>query len=351
MHRNSALIKTLFFLLAVSCRSVAYPQYAQARQSASPTLFQYLVEQDVSRITISADFTTLFTERKKPLLLDAVAVLEKDGVYFDTMELKIELRGRNRRKVCEFPPLRLDFSKDRLAKKGLSEIGDKLKLVTHCNDEYGSEYLLREYWGYRMYNEITPFSFQAHLAHIRYVDTGAPDGKTIESLAFLIESEEELAARLRSTNEDLWGMLPNEMEPGSYHRSILFQYMIGNDDWGLTMPRNISFFKMNDGGLPVVIPYDFDFSGLVNAPYAVANPNYDGKTVLDRVVIEPGASKQDLEAAANDFFQARDQILNCYENCKWMTEDSKRHMDDYLVDFFEELERSRKIERLFLSRR
>lgn len=351
MNPNNTLSRTLFVLLAISGHFAAYSQSTQAHRSAPPTLFQYLVEENISRLTISADFTTLFTERKIPHLLDAVAVLENNGDHSDTMELKIELRGRNRRKVCDFPPVRLDFSKDRLAKRGLSEIGDKLKLVTHCNDDYGAEYLLREYWGYQMYNEVTPLSFQVHLVQVRYVDTGAAGEPMQESLAFLIESEEELAARLHSTNENLWGMLPNQMEPGSYHRSLLFQYMIGNDDWGLTMPRNISFFKMDNGRPPVVIPYDFDFSGLVNAPYAVVNPNYYGKTVLDRVVIEPGASKKDLEAAANDFFQVKDQILNCYENCEWMTEDSKRHMHDYLVDFFEELERSKRIERLFLSRR
>lgn len=350
MNPNNTLSRTLFLLLAISGHFAAYSQSTQAHRSAPPTLFQYLVEENVSRLTISADFNTLFTERKIPHLLDAVAVLEKEDSRFDTMELKIELRGRNRRRVCEVPPMRLDFSKDRLAKKGLSEIGDKLKLVTHCNDGYRTEYLLREYWSYRMYNEITPLSFRVYLVQIRYVDTGAPDEPMNESLAFLIESEEELAARLHGTNENLWGMLPNQMEPGSYHRSILFQYMIGNDDWGLTMPRNISFFKSNDARPPVVVPYDFDFSGLVNAPYAVANPNYNGKTVLDRVVIEPGASKQDLEAAANDFFRAKDQILNCYQDCEWMTEDSKSHLRDYLLDFFEELGKTKRIERLFLNR-
>jgi hypothetical protein len=49
----------------------------------------------------------------------------------------------------------------------------------------------------------------------------------------------------------------------------LFEFMIGNTDWFIQNRHNLEFVVVPGHNLLVPIPYDFDYSGLVNAPYAV----------------------------------------------------------------------------------
>ena len=48
----------------------------------------------------------------------------------------------------------------------------------------------------------------------------------------------------------------------------IFQYMIGNLDWSVLKSHNIALFRREDGTI-IPLPFDFDYSGLVNAEYAV----------------------------------------------------------------------------------
>jgi hypothetical protein len=55
-----------------------------------------------------------------------------------------------------------------------------LKLGTHCRDQGDyPQYVVREYPVYRMFNVLTPRSFRARLADVKYVD--AASRKTIET--------------------------------------------------------------------------------------------------------------------------------------------------------------------------
>jgi len=313
------------------------------------TIFQYLVDKEINRITITTDFTRLAAARNENLKLDATVVLEAPDYFQETMDVNVELRGRNRRLICNMPPLKLDFSKKQLTQKGLRKKGDKLKIVTHCIDEYEEEYLLREYWAYRMYNELTPLSFQVHLVRIRYVDTSNSGEEVDDQLAFIIESKEELAERLGGEEEDLWGLTRPDVDKISYQNTLLFQYMIGNDDWSMESPHNMAFIKPSNGEAPLMVPYDFDFSGLVNAPYARPNPKWGALSVLDRIPMGAFASKTDLQSTLNDFLKLKDNGLKCFEECAWLSERSKKRIDKYLTGFYKQVENTKKIERIFLT--
>lgn len=345
-------LKRLFYCMSVSAALLVFPfsSWTQALTSdAAPTIFQYIVEKGVTHMTITTDFTTLTTERNEDHSPHATLTMEGPNYFRETMKIKVELRGRNRRLVCDMPPLKLDFSKKRLAERGIGEDGDKLKLVTHCADEYQEEYLLREYWAYRLYNELTPASFRVHLIKIRYIDTADPNVKNREQMAFILESKEELAKRLGGEDEDFWGLKPEEVDKESYYNTVLFQYMIGNDDWGMESPHNLAFVKLPDDAPPIIVPYDFDFSGLVNAPYAKPNPKYGGFSVLDRIPIGSFESRDDLEATLDGFQQTRATGLKCFEECAWLSDRSKKRMEKYLEGFFRQVENQKKIERLFLD--
>jgi len=73
---------------------------------------------------------------------------------------------------------------------------DKLKLVTPCHDSRGSyqEYVLKEYLVYKTLGILTPVANRVRLVEITYEDI-EDDYDTRTTIAFLIESAEQMAAR------------------------------------------------------------------------------------------------------------------------------------------------------------
>ena len=65
----------------------------------------------------------------------------------------------------------------------------------------------------------------------------------------------------------------------------LFEYMIGNTDWAVTVSHNTRLMLSKDDTLskPYVVPYDFDYSGLVNTYYSIPDEKLEIETVTQRV--------------------------------------------------------------------
>ncbi len=85
--------------------------------------------------------------------------------------IKVRVRGKSRRRVCTFPPLRINFAVDDTT-QSITEGQDKLKLVTHCRKNKSAELdILQEYAAYRIFNLVSDVSYRVRLLHITYTDT------------------------------------------------------------------------------------------------------------------------------------------------------------------------------------
>jgi hypothetical protein len=233
---------------------------------------------DVVALTIRAPFGDIFGHRSDESEEYAgVVVIRGRSAEHDTVEVDIRTRGHTRlqKRICRFPPLRLDFPKSRVA-GSLFEGQDKLKLVTHCQDdrEEYEQYVLLEYLIYRVYNMLTPLSFHVRLAHITYEDSGG-DRDTVTRDGFLIEHQDAAAERTGWSYLVAPQVPPDVIDPENLALIGVFQYMIGNPDW--------SAFRAGPGrsecchntkpigthvGPVFSLPYDFDISGLMNTRYA-----------------------------------------------------------------------------------
>lgn len=77
-----------------------------------------------------------------------------------TVNIEVAPRALTRRRICDFPPLKVYFDKQDM--KGTELRGNKsLKLVTYCgvNRKY-EQYYIKEFLVYRIYNLITDYSFR-----------------------------------------------------------------------------------------------------------------------------------------------------------------------------------------------
>src|SRR5205823_11076206 len=97
----------------------------------------------------------------------------------------------------------------------------------------------------------------------------------------LIEEDEDVAKRMEGrlvTQKELFRRLHRD----TFTLVALFEYMIGNLDMSIVTQHNFKFVQLPDGSV-YPIPYDFDYSGLVDAAYALPPPGLHITTVRDRV--------------------------------------------------------------------
>lgn len=312
------------------------------------TIFQKLVNDNITQLTLTADFDFLIQNKKLNDEHTAKLTLSTEDDSITTLNIKIRPRGVYRRRFCDSPPLRLNFDKQDLDSLGLNADFDKLKLVTHCMDnESAEQVLLREYWTYKLYNNLTPNSFKVHLIKIKYVNINDPSEQT-EHLAFLIENNNEMAQRIGGKIVERYGMTPSKLMTSTHQNAMMFNYMIGNLDWHIERNRNVKLVEVpHEKGL-VVVPYDFDMSAFVFPSYARLNPDYKQVRFTDRYCVGRFSSKVALTETIQKIQTLQPAILSAFKECPHLNDDSKYSMAKYLKSFFKPLGKERKWNNIFL---
>src|SRR5512141_782165 len=259
--------------------------------------------------------------------------------------VKLRTRGIWRLKNCEFPPVRLNFNRDNV--KGTVFAGlNKPKLVSYCRDDDTYEqYIIQEYQAYRIYGMLTNASHKARLLHITYTDSAA--GKVQATrIAILLEEPEELASRFGTTLMKEKGAGPEFMEP--FHNALLgmFQYMIGNTDWSIFALHNIELLAQPDGNV-IPVPMDFDFSGIVNARYATADPKLNISGVRERLYRGYCGPPEEWTKAIELFRQKKDWIYGLYADSvgKLMRKDLVQNTLKYYDEFYKTINDSHAVKR------
>jgi hypothetical protein len=258
-----------------------------ATNSAAQSLFE---SHDTLEVRIEAPLTTFAKKRSDVDYLDGTFSYTDAMSESRSFDLKLRARGRYRRqkKTCNFPPIRLNFKTGQV-EGSLLEGEDKLKLVTHCQNRRAKneQYVLREYMAYRILQILTDRSFGARLLRISYVDN-EKDGATMTKYGFVIEDDDNIGQRLGMEALDVRSLEYRQLDAGQTNLINLFQYLIGNTDYSLIrgpLDDNCchNSVPFSDGNDTYSIPYDFDFAGLVNAPYADPNPRLNLRNVRTRL--------------------------------------------------------------------
>jgi hypothetical protein len=269
----------------------------------------------------------------------------------DTVSLDVALRTRGifRLKQCAFPPLRLDFPKSRV--KGTMFAGqDKMKLVTHCraNQSPYEQNILQEYVLYRIFNVLTDRSLRARLAHVTYRDTTGHD-EPLTRYGVLLENEAQLARRLRATVVTSTKVHDLLIEADDGTLVAVFQYLIGNTDWSTWGLHNITIVRDTAaGGGLFAIPYDFDFSGVISAPYATTAPQLPIKTVRERLYRGFCQPDSVLLPVLARFRAAKDSIYALYRSVPDLSERNVKQALDYFDEFYRVIDDPRAVRREFV---
>jgi hypothetical protein len=308
-----------------------------ASGNASP-----LFEDDaVLQVKLSGPLSTLIKNKKNRVEYPFTLTIGANVI-----DMQVRVRGNSRLVVCRFPPLRLRFPEGDVTDTVFDGQG-KVKLVTHCKSDSvrAENNVLDEYLVYRLFNLVSSSSYRVRLLQLSYEDT---DGKLkdLDRLyyGFLIESDQELASRAGGQIAEITGVRYSLLDQDQTALMSVFQYLIGNTDWSLltaynadTCCHNVDLFDVEGRLLPV--PYDFDFSGVVNAIYAEPNPNLRIKRVTQRRF--RGYCKSSIDtvaAAARKIVAMQDQILAMAKEVPALKEKYVSERIRFLGHFFEEAE-------------
>jgi len=266
----------------------------------------------------------------------ASIVLSEGTPAEQSISVRIRTRGHSRLKpdFCTFAPLRIIFPAN---PTGTVFEGQKsLKLGVHCREagEY-PEYTLREYPVYRMFNLLTPNSFRARLAEVRYVDSKT--AKTSVRGGLFIEDDDDVARRMGGRVSESTGQNGGKLDFGMTTLTTMFEYLIGNTDVSIRSLHNIRVVIRPDG-IRFPVPYDFDFSGVVDASYSAPNPMLQISTVRERLYLGPCQTPAVLNVFLARFRTAREALLAVYDSAPMLKPKYRTDARSYLEEFYRKTE-------------
>ena len=317
------------------------------RESERLRLFR---NDDPLEITLKADFRAVQRDRDPKSTVTFPATVEftdRNGAPA-SMPLRLRTRGHSRRnpRTCTFAPLRLDFDKTQ-TKSTIFDGHGALKLGTHCRS--GSEdVILRELAVYRMFNLLTPRSFRARLARVTYVDTSRNATIATEHGLF-IEDADDVAKRLEGRETTLEQVIFARVDQDTLNLMMLFEYMIGNTDLSIYVQHNVRLIQ-TPSGARYPVPYDFDYSGIVNAGYAVPARGLPIASVRDRLYRGPCRTLEQWAPYFEKMRTAKPDLLAIYDTLPGLKPEYRRDAKAYLEEFFRTIDSPALAKRAFIDR-
>jgi len=341
---NLTTLITGLFLLTAATQSVA---------DVDPIFASY----DILEVEIAAPFAMLADER--PNEEEAPGKFRysaEDGTLVE-FDVAVRTRGRLRRgkETCTFPPLRLNFKKSQ-TKDTLFDKQDKVKLVTHCRNKARryEQAVIAEYLAYRIFSLLTDRNFNTRLLRITYVPTD--NGRDMDSYAILIESKDRLQKRLDAKPVSIEKVQVSSILPENLNLASVFQFFIGNTDFSpvQTAPdedccHNQVLF-VREGELSYSIPYDFDQSGLIDAPYAFPNPRFHLKSPRDRLYRGRCVNNEHLPASLSLFREHRDDIEKLIQDQPGLDNATERSMLDFTEEFYDIIDSPKRLQRSIVDK-
>ena len=254
---------------------------------------------------------------------------------WDSIPVSIRARGNFRRKHCFFPPVRIKIKKGDSNQTVFQGI-KSLKLVLPCQVAKDNNYdlIVKEYICYKLYEPVTQYRFGTRMVNVTLTDVAAKHEKTYQLSGIFIEDDDAVARRHQAKVIEQDNFNPLLFADTSVLRLDLFQYMIANTDFSTTFSHNIKILQTKTAQY-IPIPYDFDMSGFVDAPYATFDASLGIKSVRDRLYKGYCRNEKVAEFVRSEYIALEPKInavINGYEN----SFDPKEFagMKKYISEFF-----------------
>ena len=326
-------------LLLLIISSLFIFSFDKQRQTTNYPISKTVAEKDlfdsdeILSITLKGNIRQLLNDRADKPTSHPITLSYRDK---DSSEVSIPVQMKTRghfRKLkgnCKYPPLQISFPADINRLSPVFSGQTKLKLVMPC---VGDDYVVREWLVYKIYNLITPKSFRVRLVRINLYDIKSKKQQA-PFYGFLIEDEKKMAERNKA-NPVEQKLRPEETKQDDFLTMAVFQYLIGNTDWSVQYLQNIKLLKTESSPQLITVPYDFDHSGIVSAPYAQPAEQLLMRSVQERRY--RGYCMKDLKVFEKPialFNRSKSDIYDLYTKSKMLDEKYTRYVTKYLDEFY-----------------
>ncbi len=332
--------------------ALAAPAAGQDTAAATPKREAPLfASQDVLPFRLEADFEAVFKERgNKSTPHPAKLSYTQDGTPV-SLDVQVQTRGHYRLqpRTCNFPPIRVIFPKAAV-KKTLFAGQSHLKLTVHCQDKRANyeQSVLLEYLIYRSFNLLTDNSFKARLGRFTYLDA-AGKRDTLTRYGFFIEHDNRMAARLGGKVLAMQHVSDESTEPDQMLLVWVFQYFIGNTDWSVWGLHNMVLVERPNAGVPLAVPYDFDWSGVIDAPYARPDYRLPIKSVRERLFRGYCRTPEEFAQVIQLFNQKKEAIYQLYRTQEGLDPKVRDEALKYYDEFYKTINDPRAVRREFVD--
>ncbi len=300
----------------------------------------------VLSFTLKGNIRDLFNDRStNPSNHSIELVYTKEDNSEHSLTVQARTRGhfRKLKENCNYPPLLLHFTKNETLNVSPFKGYDKSKLVMPCQ---GDEYVIREWLVYKIYNLVTPKSIQARLVKVKIEDSKLKKNPP-PFYGILLEDEKKMAKRNHAIAIER-KLRPEQTDKDAFIKMAVFEYLIGNTDWSVQYLQNIKLISPDSNGVATTVPYDFDHSGLVSAPYAKPAEELEMHSVQERRY--RGYCIKDMkqfDASVALFNRIKKDLYSLYTDCTYLDEKYKKVTLRYLDDFYEVINTPAKLQKEF----
>lgn len=333
VNTTLSILKLSFWLICCLSTLLSANDKKPCSLETHKNIFSLFSTDGYTEISITADWDDIKNNKYQSEYHPATIQITSPTIKTAPYNVRLKARGKYRKKICDFPPLKINFDKDEFADVPLDAY-ESLKLVTSCKAEEGSEELiLKEFLAYKILNNITEHSLRVQLVKLTCFDKSGSKYEDVK-WGFLIENEEEFARRVGGEAIDTEAVLHENVESTNAAITSLFQYMIGNPDWNIETCKNLCLIKSPEHEGFLTVPYDFDFSGFVNAPYAVSSL---GITSIKERVYLGSSDENDLDYAKKVLKSKKKEILKEIKSFEYISRATKREVLTYIHSFYDKI--------------
>lgn len=268
---------------------------------------------------------------------------------WDSLQIDIRARGNFRRANCFYPPIRIKIKKKE--SEGTLFAGNKsLKLVLPCQTaKTADDLIMNEYLCYQLYEPITEYYFNTRLVNLTLTDGTGKKAKVYQVKAFLIEDDDLVAKRFNAEVTEVQ-LHPLRLQDTASTIHDFFEYMIANTDWSSVAMHNIKVLQLASKDY-IPLTYDFDMSGLVNAPYAQVSELLAISSVRERVYRGFCRSDQLFDYVRKEFLKKESEIMGVIDkNAPLMNPKDIQGIKKYIGEFFTTLKNDKSYNDQILSK-
>ncbi len=347
ISRNRFLMRSLFLayiLLSITgVYLVAQQEYVPTYEDTLEVYEEFFSLDEPVNLTMEFNIKEFKKARRKADYHPAKMTNHVSESFEVNHDVRVRARGEFRRDNCTMPPYWINVRYSGIEAEEFRELR-KMKMVTRCKEagQY-ADYVLKEYLVYKIYNLITDYSFRVRLVRVKYIDNGKKN-QVSENWAFLIEPEEILAKRLNAKLIPSDKLAMRTVNPQIMDLMALFQYMVGHGDFSVTGRHNLKIIVLKEPTGPrgfVTVPYDFDYTGLVDAHYAIPGETLGISSVRERYYLGSCRPLETHMETIQKISEYQDEILDLIMNFEYLEEDVRLEMVAYIASYFVESEQDR----------